>query len=286
MPKRKIFGDLPEMYSKYDKAAIVIMPVPYEKTTTYIKGTSKGPQAILQASPNLEFYDIETDTEVFKHGIYTDSLLKENVSPAKMVSLVKDKVATHIKNGKFTVLLGGEHSISIGSARAHIDNFENLTVLQLDAHADLRDKYLGSKYNHACTMARIKEFAPILQVGIRALDSSEKKSIQTEKVFFARDIYNNTSWIENVLEHLTDNVYITIDLDVFDPSIMPSVGTPEPGGLLWYDVLEFLKAVCRQTNLTGFDVVELCPNPQNIAPDFTTAKLIYKLLSYKFANHK
>ncbi|MHC5062061.1 MAG: agmatinase [Planctomycetota bacterium] len=286
MPARKIFGDFPENCTKYDTAAVVIVPVPYEKTTTYIKGTSKGPQAILQASPNLEFYDIETDYEVFKHGIYTDELLNIKASPHQMVSLVKNRVTEHIKNNKFTVLLGGEHSVSIGSARAHVDSFDNLTVLQLDAHADLRDEYLGSKYNHACTMARIKEFAPILQVGIRAFDSSEKNSLEPQRVFFARDIYNSSSWIERALENLTDNLYITIDLDVFDPSIMPSVGTPEPGGLLWYDVLSFLKAVCRRTNLVGFDVVELCPSPQNIAPDFTAAKLIYKLLTYKFANQK
>ncbi|MHC4130520.1 MAG: agmatinase [Planctomycetota bacterium] len=278
--------DFPEQHTDYDTAGIVIIPVPYEKTTTYIKETGKGPAAILEAWPNLEFYDIETDTEVYKHGIYIDTPVNEDISPEEMLHAVADRVATHINNKKFTVLLGGEHTVSIGSARAHTDNFKNITILQLDAHADLRDEYLGSKYNHACTMARIKEFAPIIQVGIRALDAAEKQAIEPEKMFFAKDIYNNTAWIKKVIDQLTDNVYITIDLDALDPSIMPSVGTPEPGGLLWYDVLALLKAVSEKKSIVGFDLVELCPQPGSIASNFTAAKLIYKLLSYKFAQQR
>jgi agmatinase len=280
------FGDFPEQCTDYDSADIVLIPAPYEKTTTYINGTGKGPAAILDAWPNLEFYDIETGTEVYKHGIYIDSPVDEDVPPEKMIQAIEDRISTHINNKKFTVLLGGEHTIAIGSARAHADSFKYVTILQLDAHADLRDEYLGSKYNHACTMARIREFAPILQVGIRAMDACEMQSIEPEKIFFAKDIYNNTAWIEMVTNQLTDNVYITIDLDVFDPSIMPSVGTPEPGGLLWYDVLSLLKVVSEKKYLVGFDIVELCPQPGSIASDFTAAKLIYKLLSYKFAQQK
>ncbi|MHC4186925.1 MAG: agmatinase [Planctomycetota bacterium] len=277
------FGDSLAQHADYDGAGIVIIPVPYEKTTTYIKGTGKGPAAILEAWSNLEFYDIETNTEVYKQGIYFDAPVDEDVRPEEIVQIIADRVNKHIINKKFTVLLGGEHTVAVGSARAHTDNFKNVTVLQLDAHADLRDEYLGSKYNHACTMARIREFAPILQIGIRAIDACEKQSIEPEKIFFAKDIYDNTAWIDKVTSQLTDNVYITIDLDVFDPSIMPSVGTPEPGGLLWYNILSLLKDVCEKNCLVGFDIVELCPQPGSIASDFTAAKLIYKLLSYKFA---
>jgi agmatinase len=277
------FGDSLAQHADYDGAGIVIIPVPYEKTTTYIKGTGKGPAAILEAWSNLEFYDIETNTEVYKQGIYFDAPVDEDVRPEEIVQIIADRVNKHIINKKFTVLLGGEHTVAVGSARAHTDNFKNVTVLQLDAHADLRDEYLGSKYNHACTMARIREFAPILQIGIRAMDACEKQSIEPEKIFFAKDIYDNTAWIDKVTSQLTDNVYITIDLDVFDPSIMPSVGTPEPGGLLWYNILSLLKDVCEKNCLVGFDIVELCPQPGSIASDFTAAKLIYKLLSYKFA---
>jgi agmatinase len=185
------------------------------------------------------------------------------------------------------VVVGGEHSVSIGPVKAQVDNNKDVTVLQLDAHCDLRDEYNGSKYNHACVMARVRELAPILQVGIRSMDSSEKQLMDKARIFFAKDIYNNRDWIDKVIQKLSDNVYITIDLDVFDPSVMPSTGTPEPGGLLWYDVLALLKAVCDKKNVVGFDVVELCPNDSNSsatgkAPDFLAAKLIYKLLSYKF----
>ena len=157
-----------------------------------------------------------------------------------------------------------------------------MTVLQLDAHADLRDEYDGSKFNHACVMARIKELCPAVQVGIRSMDISEKESIDPDKTFFAKDIVDTADWIQNVISLLSDNVYVTIDLDVFDPSIVPSTGTPEPGGLGWYEVLSLLKNLSSAKNIVGFDVVELCPNENNKAPDFLAAKLIYKFLSYNF----
>jgi agmatinase len=172
--------------------------------------------------------------------------------------------------------------VSIGAIQAHAEKFRNMSVLQLDAHSDLRDKYQDSKFNHACVMARVKEMCPVVQVGIRSMDIEEKKSMTAGSVFFAEDIYNDRSYIDSVIEKLTDNVYITIDLDVFDPSVMPSTGTPEPGGMLWYDVLALLKSVCEKKSVVGFDVVELCPNESNKGPDFTAAKLIYKMLAYKF----
>jgi len=276
------FGDLPEEYSSLNNSAIVIIPILYNQTSTWLKGADKGPQAIIEASANMELYDIETDSQVYKKGIFTDKAIKQQTSPEDMIDAVRKKVAGYIKKGKFTVVVGGEHSVSIGSVKAYVENNKDVTVLQLDAHCDLRDEYNGSKYNHGCVMARVRELAPIVQVGIRSMDSSEKQFMNRNNVFFAKDIYNNRDWISKVVAKLSDKVYITIDMDVFDPSVMPSTGTPEPGGLLWYDVLAMLKTVCDKKSVVGFDVVELCPNDSNKAPDFLAAKLIYKLLSYKF----
>jgi agmatinase len=282
--KRQInFGDLPQRYCAYQTAKIVILPAPFDATSTWIKGADKSPAAIIEASANMETYDIETDSEVYKQGIFTDKPIKEKKSPQIMVAELKARVLKHLKNKKFVVTLGGEHSISTATIQAHVESFKNVSVLQFDAHADLREEYHGTKFNHACVMARAREIAPIVQVGIRSADVTERDSIQKAgNVFLAQDIYNNNNWFNKCLKKLTKNVYLTIDLDVFDPAILPSTGTPEPGGLDWYQVLKFLKLLMKNKNVIGFDIVELCPNPQNKAPDFLAAKLIYKLLSYKF----
>lgn len=277
------FGDLPQEHSGLDSAQIVITPVPYDGTSTWVRGAEKGPAAIIQASANMELYDIETDSQVYLKGIFTDKAVKTGTTaPEDVIDAVEERVCGHIKKSKFTVVIGGEHTVSIGSIKAHVENNTDVTVLQLDAHADLRDEYNGSKYNHACVMARVRQLCPIVQVGIRSMDSCEKGFINRQNLFFAKDICNESDWIEKVVSRLSGKVYITIDLDVFDPSIMPSTGTPEPGGLLWYDVLALLKMVFEKTDVIGFDVVELCPCRENKAPDFLAAKLIYKLLSYKF----
>lgn len=278
------FGYLPEEYSDPENAHIVIIPVAYDGTSTWIKGADKGPSAIIEASANMELYDIETHSEVYKKGIYTEDAITGGITTREMIEATNGTVQYYLEKNKFTVVIGGEHSVSIGSVKAHAKHYANLTVLQLDAHTDLRKEYNGSIYNHACVMARIKESCPVVQVGIRSMDSLEKDSMDKNRTFLAEDIYNNTDWIKKVISNLSDNVYITIDLDVFDPSIMPSTGTPEPGGLLWYDVLALLKAVSDKKNIVGFDVVELCPDDRNKAPDFMAAKLIYKLLSYKFGD--
>jgi agmatinase len=282
MKERINYGYLPQEYSEPENSGIVIIPVAYDGTSTWGKGADKGPEAMIDASANMELYDIETDSEVYKKGIFTEETTGGDITTAEMIEAVDGTTRYYLENNKFVVVIGGEHSVSIGSIRAHAKHFKDLTVLQLDAHADLRDEYNGSKYNHACVMARAKELCPIVQVGIRSMDSSEIESMDKSVVFFAEEIYNTTDWIKKVISKLSKNVYITIDLDVFDPSIMPSTGTPEPGGLLWYDVLALLKTVCEKKNVVGFDVVELCPDGRNPAPDFMAAKLIYKLLSYKF----
>lgn len=282
-----IFADIPKQFAELQTAKVVILPVPYDGTSTWLKGADKGPQAILEASANMELYDIETDSEVYQHGIYTASPISENSAPEIMSKAVEKTVINFLQKEKFIVTLGGEHSVSIGAIKAYAEKFKNLTILQLDAHTDLREKYEGSKFNHACVMARVKEWQiPFVQVGIRSMDSEEKSSLTPEQTFFAKDISGNTNWQEKVIPLLSENVYITIDLDVFDPAFMPSTGTPEPGGLDWWNVLKLLKLVANSRQIVGFDVVELCPNASNKAPDFLAAKLIYKLLSYKFSMSK
>ena len=276
------FGYLPEQYCDAEKAGIVIVPVAYDGTSTWMKGADKGPAAICEASANMELYDIETDSEVYKKGIFTENPIGGEISTSGMIAAVHEAVQYYIEKDKFTVVIGGEHSVSIGSIKAHAERYPDLTVLQLDAHADLRDEYNGSKYNHACVMARARELCPIVQVGIRSMDSSEKERMDVSNVFFAEKIRTRADWIAKAVSKLSRNVYVTVDLDVLDPSIMPSTGTPEPGGLSWYDVLELLKTAIEKKNVVGFDVVELCPDDRNKAPDFLAAKLIYKLLSYKF----
>ena len=280
------FGLLAGEFCEPASARIVLLPAPYDRTSTWIKGADKGPAAIIDASHHMELYDIETNFEVYKLGIHTSEPIGSDGSEADMVDAVRHEVSNCLADGKFVVLLGGEHTVSIGAIQAHLLRSPDLTVLQLDAHADLRDEYNGSKYNHACVMARVRQMCPIVQVGLRSMDSAESEVIDPARAFFAKDMQGHTAWIDQVMPQLSDSVYITIDLDVFDPSIMPSTGTPEPGGLGWYDVLSLLRRVASEKKVAGFDVVELCPNSLNRAPDFTAAKLIYKLLSYRFGTSR
>jgi agmatinase len=276
------YGALPSESSNPARARIVLVPVPYDRTSTWVKGADRGPDAIFRASAHMELYDIETDSQVYREGIFTDQPVPVELAPEEMVAAVRERVQSHLANNRFTGVVGGEHSVSVGAVQAHAIRYPGLAVLQLDAHSDLRDEYEGSRYNHACVMARIRELCPIVQVGIRSMDISEKPALGAGRVFFAEDIHAGTTWVDEVVDKLAEKVYITVDLDVFDPSIMPSTGTPEPGGLLWYDVLALLRTVCRRRDVVGFDIVELCPVETNWGPDFLAAKLIYKILSYKF----
>ena len=279
------FAGVDESFSDWNNSKIVVLPVPYDKTSTWIKGADKGPFALIEASKALEWYDIETDFEVYRKGIHTSGALTLDVEPEIMVAKVKAKVKEFLGFGKFVVTLGGEHSVSIGAVLAHSEKNNDFCVLQLDAHSDLREIYEGSRYNHACVAARIKEASQVVQAGIRSMSIEEKGKLPLENVFFAKDMIRDNKASEKIISRLNDNVYVTIDLDVFDSSLMPSTGTPEPGGLMWYEVMEILRRVSEKRNVVGFDVVELCPNQTNKAPDFIAAKLVYKFLSYIFANN-
>ncbi|MBI4849029.1 MAG: agmatinase [Nitrospirae bacterium] len=277
------FGGLPVKYSSYKNSGIIILPVPFDKTSSWIKGSDKGPRAIINASRNMELYDIETDTEVYKKGIHTAKAINA-VTARALADKVRERTGTLLADKKFVVVVGGEHSVSLGTIQAHAEVYKNISVLHLDAHSDMRDSYEGDKYSHACIMARAKEVTKnIVSVGIRSSDSSELKNINKRNTFYASDIRRSKDWIKQVVKKLSENVYVSIDLDVFDPSIMPSTGTPEPGGLGWYEVLDLMEGVMKNKNVVGLDVVEFCPSKNNLAPDFLAAKLIYKLLSLKFA---
>ncbi|MCX8205849.1 MAG: agmatinase [Candidatus Micrarchaeota archaeon] len=275
------FGGLPKEYSSPAASKVAVLPIPFDGTSTWGKGADKGPAAIIEASRHMELYDIETDSEAFTVGISTEKPVKARTVD-KMVEEGYLRARRLLNDGKFVVCLGGEHSISIGPIRAHAEHYGDISILHLDAHSDRRTVYEGSKYNHACVIARAGEYCKnIVSVGIRSMDSSEVQYIDRRKVFFAHEIHGSTGWVQQAIRELNGRVYITIDLDVFDPGIMPSTGTPEPGGLGWYDVIGLLREVAKQKEIVGLDVVELAPNKHNAAPDFLAAKLVYSLLSYK-----
>jgi len=280
--KPATFGGIPTEYADPATASIFLTSIPYDGTSSWGKGADKGFAAFLEAAANMELYDIETDSEVYKEGIHLSTPVLEKRSPKKMMKATYAQTKELLELDKFLTFFGGEHSVSIGIIKAFYETYANLTVLQLDAHADLRPKYEKSKYNHACALHDASKHTNLIQVGIRSMDSSEKQFMKKERCYWAHDIQRNDAWMFDAIQQMTESVYITIDLDVFDPSIMPSTGTPEPGGLQWYEVAQFLKRVFATKNVVGFDIVELAPNPKNKAPDFLAAKLYYKLLSYKF----
>lgn len=286
MKINRTYAGIPESYAGRDKAKIVLIPVPYDGTSTWQKGANNGPKAFLEASENMELFDIETNSEVYKEGVYLTGEVTENSSPEAMVAAVYEKTKKYINYKKFVTVFGGEHSVSIGTIRAFNECFDNLTVLHIDAHADLRKTYNGSSFNHACAVYEASQNTNLIQVGIRSMDAIEKTVMDQDKVFFAHEMITDDDWMENAIDLMTSNVFITFDLDAFDPSILPSTGTPEPGGLLWYETLDFLKKVFQAKNVVGFDIVELCPNANEKSSDFLAAKLYYKMLSYKFHSNE
>lgn len=285
------YGGSDLAYVDFDRAKVVVVPAPYEETVTYRKGTKNGPYAILEASKYMELFDDELNVETHKIGIHTMSPLDmRDLPPEAMVKTVYKAAKDVLSTGKFPVLLGGEHTVSIGAVKAAKETAQDMSVLQLDAHPDLRDEYEGSKYNHGCAGRRFQEIASLVQLGVRSISKEEKEFLSGQnniaKIVTAYDILNDTLWDRKILENLKDKVYISIDLDVLDPSIMPSVGTPEPGGLSWYLALDILNLVAQNKEIIGLDVVELSPLEGIIAPDFLASKLIYRLLGYVFYGKK
>jgi len=277
----KCFLEIDPAERRFSSSKIVVLPAPYEGTTTYGKGTKNGPSAILKASQIVEDYDVELGYEPYKKvgGIHTTKPIDVSKDPH---SQIYKAVKSVIAEKKIPVMLGGEHSVSYGAVKAAKEYYPGLSVLQFDAHADLRDSYHGSQHNHACVMRRIRAMCPAVQVGIRSQDAEEAEYIKNNdlagSIFYAHD--HDGSFVPDIVNQLPKDVYITIDVDVFDPSVIPATGTPEPGGLLWYQVLEILKTVIAEKNIVGVDVVELAPKPDLHYADYTIAKLVYKIIGY------
>ena len=270
---------------EFDESRVVVLPIPFDRTTSYVSGTRNGPREILVASSHMELWDEETGSDVHGVGIYT---LPEMELPFgdmdSCVAEIRRVMDDILRHDKFPVVLGGEHSITPPIVAAMAAKYPGLSVLQLDAHADLRDSFMGTRWNHACAIRRSLEHASCTQVGIRSLSPEEAEAVGglRTRIFWDWNMREG-DWISRVVESLSGPVYITIDVDGFDPAIMPATGTPEPGGLGWYEALALLKAVLAARRVVGVDVVELSPIPGMIAPNFLCAKLIYKILSYRFA---
>lgn len=279
----KTFAGIEERLADFDNASILLQALPYDGTSTWGKGADKGFKDFIEASENMEVYDIETDSEVYKRGIHILPVLEESSSPEAVYKAVHKLTGELLKTGKFLTFFGGEHSVSIGIIEAFRKHYTNLTVLQLDAHADLRKEYLGSEYNHACALHKASLNTNLVQVGIRSMDHCETEYLDRQKCIFADEIATGDSWMERSLNLMTDKVYLTVDLDVLDPSVMPATGTPEPGGIDWYTLINYLKMVFQSKNVVGFDIVEFAPIAGLRAPGFLVSKLYYKLLSYKYS---
>jgi len=277
----KTYAGIPEENATLENSKVMLVTVPYDRTSTWGKGADKGPELFLDASENMELYDIETATEPYLEGVYLAGEVTEDSSPEAMTEAVYQKTKEMLQyEDKLFTLFGGEHSVSIGSIRAVGEKYENLTVLQLDAHTDLRPEFHGSTSNHACAVFEANQKHNLVQVGIRSCDVEEMQYVPKGQCFWAHEIAENPNWIEDVLSKVSGNVYITIDLDAFDPSIAPSTGTPEPGGLAWYPTLKLLRKVFEKCNVVGFDIVELMDSPMAKPTAFLAAKLYYKMLAY------
>jgi agmatinase len=279
------YGGTTPTTTDFANARVVVLPIPLDRTTSYVAGTRNGPHEILVASAHMELWDEETGTDVHSIGIYT---LPEMEFPFgtmdEVVAEIQRVAAELVSRGKFPLVLGGEHSITAPVVAALAAKHRGLSVLQIDAHADLRESYMGTPHNHACAMRRVLDHATTVQVGIRSLSTEEAADAPklATTIFYDYNMRQDPKWMDRVVESLGESVYITIDADGLDPAIMPSVGTPEPGGLSWYETLALLRKVIESRTVVGCDLVELCPMPGNVAPNFLCAKLVYKILSYRF----
>src|SRR5438874_1215087 len=279
-------GIAEEEFSSFDNSRIIVWPVSYEGTISYGGGTGKGAAAIIDASRNMELYEDETDAEVYKLGIHTVDESSSIDPPKRMMDLLYDRAQQLVGSGKFVTMIGGEHSVSAPVIRAHAEKYPNLSILQIDAHADLRDTYDGTPYSHASIMARVvKDLKiPAVQVGIRSISAEEARALDDlpTRIFWARDIVGRDDWWDDAVEGLTENVYLTIDIDGLDPSLVSATGTPEPGGLGWYDTVGLIRTLARRRNVVGMDLTEYSHVEGQNASAFLCAKLIYKTLGFVF----
>ena len=280
------FAGIEPEFADRDRASIWLQGIPYDGTSTWGKGADQGFDAFLNAAANMELYDIETGTEVFRRGIHLLDPLTGHLCPGDMFEDVFQTTGQLLDSGKFLTFFGGEHSISIGIIKAFSQWFSGLSVLQIDAHADLRPSYQGSPYSHACAVYDASQNTNLVQVGIRSMDASEEAHMNRDQVFWAWEIaLGNEKWMDRALSLLGNDVYVTFDLDALDPSILPATGTPEPGGLAWYPTLRFLRKLFATRKVRGFDLVELSPIAGHRTSEFLAAKLYYKMLSYQFEHH-
>lgn len=281
------FGGIEPEYADFERALFVVLPVPYDLTSTYRSGSRLGPAAILDASANMELYDEELGQETYRCGIHTLPFLEVDArGPKEMIETIRQKTVEVLQADRIPVTLGGEHSISFGCVQAMKEKYPALTVLQFDAHADLRDAYQGSPYSHASVARRISECCPLVQAGIRSMSAEEADFLADSQIksFSADYILEGKDWCEAIAGHLKGDVYISVDLDVLDPAFMPATGTPEPGGIGWKDMLRLIRAISEKCRIRGFDVVELSPIPGLVAPDFLAAKLTYRMMGYALKN--
>ena len=282
------FLGIPPEKSDWNNSRFVVLPVPFDATTSFQSGTRKGPRAVIEASAYIELYDEELRMESTDAGIHTLDQLDVSVNPEEVLNKIECIITDIINADKIPVTIGGEHSITFGVIKALHAKYDDLSVLQLDAHADLRQEYQGTIWSHACVMRRISELGiNIVQAGIRSLSKDEAGFISSARnihTYYAADIIDKNDWMEDAISHLSDNVYITIDVDAFDPAYVPATGTPEPGGMNWYQVTKFLSRVFQRKKIVGFDAVELCPQPGQTASDFLVARLLYKMMGYSLLN--
>src|SRR5256884_7608819 len=279
-------GIAAEEFSSFDNSRIIVWPINYEGTVSYGGGTGKGAEAIINASRNMELYEDETDAEVYKLGIHTVDESPSIDPPERMMNSLYDRAQQLVGSGKFVTMIGGEHSVSAPVIRAHAEKYPNLSILQIDAHADLRDTYDGTRYSHASIMARVvKDMRiPAVQVGIRSISVDEARVIDglPTRIFWAKDIVGRADWWDEATDALTENVYLTIDIDGLDPSLVSATGTPEPGGLGWYETIGLIRTLARKRNIVGMDLTEYSYVEGQNASAFLCAKLIYKTLGFVF----
>ena len=279
-------GIAEEEFAGFENARILVWPISYEGTVSYGGGTGKGAEAIIDASRNMELYDEETDAEVYKLGIHTVAESSSLDEPEQMMNSLYDRAKELVGTEKFIAMIGGEHSVSAPVIRAHAEKYPNLSVLQIDAHADLRDTYDGTPYSHASIMARVvKDLRiPSVQVGIRSISVDEARVLDKlpTKIFWAKDIAGRDDWWDDAVDRLTENVYLTIDIDGLDPSLVSATGTPEPGGLGWYETVGLIRTLARKRNVIGMDLTEYSYVEGQNASAFLCAKLIYKTLAFVF----